>query len=273
MIEWQKNVEKGIGPILLRGEMKRIIFIAFALAFILAATACSPTKEELATQAAVHSSQTATLWTPTATFTQPATRTATPTKTPVPSNTLAPTDTPAPIDTPTTQLTRKPVDKSIPEKSGFTTQQPETGRYYEENGAANFSYIPPKGWKQATQTAGKIAGWLGPTQTGGMICGLGFTVEEKDISAGELVRQALTDMPDDGTITLVEEAPFVTLAGVDAHKIIIRGKMGESDLLVGSYVFSQNGYLIITVYIRLADQNPEQDAIIEESLVTLRFEE
>jgi hypothetical protein len=82
----------------------------------------------------------------------------------------------------------------------------------------------------------------------------------------------LKDMPDDGSFEILKSGVFPTLSGADAYRIIILGHMGATDMVVGAYMFSQDGYLLTGAYMRLAEENPEQDALVDASLATLRFE-
>jgi hypothetical protein len=118
-----------------------------------------------------------------------------------------------------------------------------------------------------------LTGWLGPVQSGGMKCLMGLTIAADSKYAKEAAQEALSQIPKDQMdIEILDEGEFSTQTGVEAYRIIMRVTTQSATMIFGVYMFSQDGYLISTSYYRLADENPEQDAIIEESMKTIQFE-
>ncbi|MGB7537373.1 MAG: hypothetical protein WBM17_02425 [Anaerolineales bacterium] len=104
---------------------KKAVF-ATGLALFAASLACTnPITSYFSTRTAVMQTATATMWTPTPTFTP--TLTSTPTSTPTPT-----------------------VDPRY---------------YFETAGRVNFSYIPPDGWKKLSVDGTDLRGWSGPGDT------------------------------------------------------------------------------------------------------------
>jgi hypothetical protein len=189
----------------------------------------------------------------------------TPTKTPVIIITLRPTDF--------VIRTADSSDQSTPATTLYVLPELRDGRFYEEFGLVTFSYVPPVDWMGIPATATALTSWLGPQQSGGMRCLIGFSVSESTKTANEAAAEALSQMPGgQADVKILSEGEFTTQAGGDAYKIIMQAATENADLIFGVYMFSKDGYLISTFYFRLAAENPEQDAVIERSMKTVRFE-
>jgi hypothetical protein len=250
--------------------LKLFIRLIVLVGFIALVSACGPARETLATEVTQASLESTPSWTPTAKSTQSATRTLALILSS--EKTVAPTETPAATETPVLGTTPDPAAATKPSEVAQTPELQEIGRFFEKNASRPFSYVPPEGWSPSSQTEGKMTSWSGPLQSSGMKCVLGFQIEKKDQSASAYAEDMISQLPADGSVTLVDSGEFATLSGVDAYKLILAGTMGETELLFGVYIFSYNGDVVTAPYMRLSAENAEQDALIDQSLKTFRFE-
>lgn len=147
-------------------------------------------------------------------------------------------------------------------------------RYFEESGLVAFSYIPPEGWMAMPDKQTGLTGWLGPLQSGGSRCQMGFFATESTATSKEAAQEAMNRMSgaEEEDVEMLADEGFSTQSDLDAYRVILRAETEEADVVFGMYLFSEDGYVISTFYFRLADDNPEQDAIIERSMETMRFE-
>jgi len=251
--------------------MKKTVILITVLLLVIG-SGCGPTVDNQTTQTAFAAEVTDAAWEAFPTDTVIPTRTSTPTKTPKPTRTMEPTETVGQSATQAPEPTAKPTPGATKTAITANSIQAEAGRFFEDNGPLDYSYIPPEGWIKSPDSEGQLAGWLGPSQTGGIQCVMAFNLSKADSTASEAGEEALKDMPEDGSFEILENGVFPTLSGVDAYRIIILGHMGSIEMIVGAYMFSQDGYLLTTAYMRLAGENPEQDALVDASLATLRFE-
>jgi hypothetical protein len=247
-----------------------------AAALWLASMACSnPIQSYYATRDSNRSTATATMWTPTPsktntprptrTHTPTVTQTRTPTNTPTP----VPTDTPFPTDTPEEGSGTPP-----PMHQGTQTTTPSSNqnRYVETAGLTKFSYVPPAGWKKVPASGGSLTSWAGPTQKGGMVCMLIFTVLKSNLSAEQAAQQAMDSVSTAEGMKITSKGKFTTDEGLEGYKIVIVASSQGTNLQMVMYFFQKRGYVIESAYLRLVEQNKEQDVIVDISMKTLRYE-
>ena len=208
--------------------------LAVVFLLILASMACTnPITSYFSTRTAVMETATATMWTPTPTNTRTFTPTFTPTKTP--TRTLTPTS---------------------------------DNRFYEKGAAIQFSYVPPEGWTKSKGSTGTTS-WSGP---GGVQ--LTFIVQASSWDAAFAGAQ----MEDAMKATfpgykLVEEGVFSPDSGLDAYRFAFSAPYQGVTLYFEVYVFSGSGYLVEGLYLRSNTSNQDQDAVIMDTMMTMRFEE
>jgi hypothetical protein len=248
-----------------------------AAALWLAFTACSnPIQDYISTRDSNRRTATATMWTPTSTNTntprpmrtRTATSTQTFTATVTPSPT--PTDTPFPTDTPQEGSETAPPGMRIPSITAtFSSNQ---DRYIETAGLTKFSYVPPIGWKKVPGSGSTLTSWKGPEQKADTNCMLLFMVLPSDKTASEFAKSMLDSLTSTEGNKVVSQAKFVNNAGLDAYKVVMTVSSQEENGQIVMYFFQKRGYIIMGVYGRLVGLNPEQDAIVDASLKTLRYE-
>jgi hypothetical protein len=208
---------------------------AFTMVFVLflASLSCTnPIVRYFSTRTAVMETATATMWTPTPTNTPTSTPTQTPTKTP--TNTLTPTP---------------------------------DNRFYEKGGAIEYSYIPPTGWRKSMGADG-LYEWQGKGDTI-----LTFNIQEDSMdaaAAGALMentlKSALTGF------VLVDEGVFSPDSGLDSYRFSFTADFQGVTVYGELYAFSGSDYLVEGLYLRSDVSNQNQDPLVKESLLTMRFE-
>jgi hypothetical protein len=249
-----------------------------AAALWLASIACNnPIHSYYATRDSNRSTSTATMWTPTPTDTNTPrpTRTRTPTVTQTRTRTKTPT--PLPTDTPFPTDTLEAVSgTSLPPGMRATTQtwtpSSNQNRFIETAGLTKFSYVPPAGWKKVPASGGNLTSWTGPTQTGGMVCMLIFTVLKSNLSAEQAAQEAIDSVSTAEGMRIISKGKFTTDEGLDGYKIVIVASNQGTNIQMVMYFFQKRGYVIESAYLRLVEQNKEQDAIVGASMKTLRYE-
>lgn len=248
-----------------------------AAALWLAFMACSnPIQDYISTRDSNRRTATATMWTPTFTNTNTPrpTRTRTPTSTQTFTATVTPsptpTDTPFPTDTPQEGLetTSTGMHLSTPTATPFSNQK----RFIETAGFTKFSYIPPAGWKKVTSAGKTLTSWTGPTQTGKMICMLLFSVVQSDDTAEVAAQKVLDSASKTKGMKISSKGKFANDDGLDAYKIVLIASSEGTNLQMVMYFFQKRGYLVEGAFVRIAELNKEQDAIVDASLKTLRYE-
>jgi hypothetical protein len=249
-----------------------------AAALWLASMACSnPIQSYYATRDSNRSTATATMWTltpsktntprPTRTRTPTVTQTHTRTKTPTP----VPTDTPFPTDT-LEEGSGTPLPPGMHQTTHTWTPSSSQNRYVETAGLTKFSYVPPVGWKKVPASGSNLTSWAGPTQTGGMVCVLVFLTVKSNDSAEQFAKKDLASLTSNSSVKIISQGKFVNDDGIDAYKAVIVISSQGTNLQMVMYYFQKRGYLVAGGYMRLVDQNKEQDAIVDASLRTLRYE-
>jgi len=146
-------------------------------------------------------------------------------------------------------------------------------RYFEKHGDVIFSYVPPAGWKIVPGWGYVPASWEGPTQQGVFfVCYLNFMIGESDESEADAAKRTLDSSSIPSEIRIVSQGKFTNDAGLDAYRAVIIGSHQGTNTLVILYFFQNRGYLIMARYGRLVEKNEEQDAIVDASMKTLRYE-
>jgi hypothetical protein len=248
------------------------------LVLLVASLACSnPIQGYLATRASGRETATAGMFTLTATETNTRrpTRTSTPSATASPSrtktNTLVPSDTLFPSDTPTVGSgTVPPPGMGIVTKTGAPSL---TGtRFVETAGLTKFSYIPPSGWLEEPSSGGNLTRWNLPTQKGSMACTLAFNIYKSNSTSSEYAKEMLKGVSSTKGMRIISQGKFINDAGLDAYKFVLVLSAQGSNVQMGVYLFQNRGYVILGGYARMVDEYKEQDAVVDASLKTLRYE-
>ncbi len=182
------------------------------------------------------STQTATMWTPT------------------PTNTPTPTLTPTPTNTPTATLT--------------PTVDPRY--YFETAGRADFSYIPPDGWRKLTIDGTDLRGWSGPGDTE-----LGFFDMKWDDSAEDAASDTAAEFEavfdnyqDEGDGVLDLES------GVDNYWFAFSGSLQGYDVFITMFYFADgDNTAVYAMYFRTPGDDEDQDDVVFESMSSFQFDE
>jgi len=248
------------------------------LVLLMVSLACSnPIQNYLSARDSARSTATATMYTasPTSTNTRRPIRTrtpsATPTQTRIKTNTPRPTNTPLPIDTITEGLGTLPAP-AIRTVAPTGPALVEPNRFIETAGLTKFSYVPPSGWKKVPASKSNLTSWQGPTQTGGVACVLVFNVAQSDLSAAEAAKGLLDSLTAGGGVKIISQGKFINDAGLDAYRLVMVISSQGQNLQLTVFVIQKRGFLIESVYLRLAEQNREQDPIVDQSQKTVQFE-
>jgi hypothetical protein len=211
---------------------KTPLVFVFAM-FVIASLSCTnPITRYFSTQTAVMETATATMWTPT------------------PTNTPTSTPTPTPTQTPTSTLTPTP-----------------DNRFYEKGGGIEYSYIPPTGWRKSAGATG-LTQWEGEGTTV-----LSFNVQESSQDAAwaaatmeDALKAGLT------SFVVTEEDVFSPESGLDAYRFAFTAKYQGIAVFGEMFVFSGSGYLVEALYLRPDGSDEAEDALVIESMMTMRFE-
>jgi len=147
-------------------------------------------------------------------------------------------------------------------------------RFYEMNGPVQFSYVPPVGWTIHPSVQSGLATLLGPKQSEGVMMTMMFTITTDDRTAEDFTQGFMAQLSENQIdITTLEEGVYSTQAGGDAYRIKFQAITPTDTAVIEYFVFTNSGFVITAGYSRLANEDPEQDTIIEESMATLRFEQ
>jgi hypothetical protein len=219
------------------------------LTFLL--SACGPSPEQQATLTSTAQTATAAAWTPTPTTTSTPTYTPSPTLTETPTPTLTPTATASP--TSTSSLT--------------PTQDPN--RYYPPDNS--FSILIPDGWR-IVDLGIAYPGLLGPLVDG---------ISQNVVFVSETYGFPLafyTALLQDKIITNVESLTSIsedfltTSSGLDYFRWVTERTVQSTRLRQIYYIFENGDFKLTIIYTRQSGEAPEQDAIIADSLDSIRFE-
>jgi hypothetical protein len=234
-------------------------------------------QDYFATQESNRITAAATMFTsiPTETNTRRPTRTTTPsitpTQPPTKTKTLRPTSTPITTATLGKGSGSPPAPNlKTPSQTGPANIQPN--RFTETTGISKFSYIPPAGWKKIPATNKSLTSWQGPMQTGGTACLLVFNIEQSEISTAEEAKKLVESLTTGQGVKITAQGRFINDAGLDAYKMVILISSQDQNIQFVIYLFHSRGFLITAGYIRIAEQNKEQDAVVEQSMKTLKYE-
>jgi hypothetical protein len=212
---------------------KAVLAVVFLL--FLASMACNnPITSYFSTRTAVMETATATMWTPTPTNTPTPTITATPTKTKTPTHTPSPTP---------------------------------DNRFYEKGGAIEFSYVSPIGWRKGDITNG-LNSWYGKGVTV-----LSFVMVKSNLDAATTGAAAEDGMkPAFPGYKFIDEGVFSPDSGLDAFWFSFTAPSQGVTLYIKLYIFSGSGYILDGYYIRPDGLYEDQDTLVEDSMMTMRFE-
>jgi hypothetical protein len=152
------------------------------------------------------------------------------------------------------------------------TGPPGMDRFIETAGLVPFSYVPPQGWTLVPDSGSVLTSWTGPVQQADIACALLFNLEASDKTAEESAAEVLAPLQGQQDTEIVSQGRFQTNSGLDAYKVVIINNSPEYNILMMVYFFHDNGYVIMAGYMRLKESNADQDAIIEQSMKTMRFE-
>ncbi len=205
---------------------------AFAMLVIGSLSCTNPIARYYSTRTAVMETATATMWTPT------------PTNTPTPTPTLTPTQTPTDTLTPTPD-----------------------NRFYEKGGDIEFSYIPPTNWRKSVGSSG-LTQWEGKGTTL-----LTFIVQESSqdaASAGVMMEATLKTALSSFVVT--NEDVFSPDSGLDAYRFAFTANYQGIAVFGELFIFSGSGFLVEGLYLRPDSSDETQDALVFDSMITMRFE-
>ncbi|MBN2085560.1 MAG: hypothetical protein JW748_10090 [Anaerolineales bacterium] len=215
---------------------KKAVFAA-GLVLFAASLACSnPITNYFSTKTAVMETATATMWTPTPTNT--------PTITPTPTSTSTPTATMTP------------------------TVDPR--RYFETEGRADFSYIPPDGWRKLTVDGTDMRGWSGPGDTELGIFDMRWNDSAED-AAYEMASEfenIFDNYQEEGDGVLDLES------GDDNAWFAFSGSLQGYKVFITMYFFVDgDGTAVYAMYFRTPDNDEDQDEVVLESMSSFQFED
>ena len=218
---------------------KAVLAVGFMLLAALIACDSNPIMLYLLTRTAMMQTATATMWTPT------------------------PTDTPTPTFTPTNTLTNTPTN--TPTNTITPTPDP---RYYETEGRVDFSYIPPKGWKKSNIEGSDLQGWSGPGDTQ-----LAFFDDHYTGSAADFTAETLEDLKTVFEISVKDEGELDLDSGVENYWIALTMSYeGDSAFFVMYFFSDGDDNIVFAMYGRILDEDEDQDAVVEDSMMTFRFD-
>jgi hypothetical protein len=248
------------------------------LALMVASLACSnPIQSYFSTQAANRDTATAAMFTLTATETntrrptRTGTPSITPTRTRTKTKTLASTDTPLPMDTLADGSGTAPAP-AMRTKSQTGPAFIQPNRFIETAGLTKFSYVPPSDWEKVPASGGDLTNWNLPSPKGAVACTLAFSTIKSNSTASEYAKILLDGLSNTEGIRLLSQGKFVNDGGLDAYKLVVVLSSQGSNVQIAVYLFQKRGYLIMGAYGRLTEQSKEQDAIVDASLRTIRYE-
>jgi hypothetical protein len=207
--------------------------LAVAFALFLASMSCTnPIASYFSTRTAVMETATATMWTPTPTNTSTSTPTQTPTKTP--TRTLTPTP---------------------------------DNRFYETGGEINYSYVPPTGWRKSKGTNGLYT-WKGAGDTE-----VDFVLVQNSLDATLAATTAEAALKSElSGYSLINEGAFYPDSGIDAYLFTFTADYSGSTFHFECYIFAQDGYILEALYGRSDGLYANQDNLVTDSMMTIRFD-
>lgn len=185
--------------------------------------------------------------------------------------------TKTPTDTPTTTLTNTPTETltSTPTITPTPTDTPihcamVNSRFIDTSGSINFSYVPPAGWKQAPSNLGGCTGWNGP---GGSVATLDFEGISGNGGSAAAFGQAFVEKLGENAegLNVIAAEPFQTDSGIDSYRVIYELEMSGYKWHSDTYFFSDQGYFVIGMYMRMADYSEELDAKVEACMMTVEI--
>jgi hypothetical protein len=213
--------------------------------------ACGPSPEQQATMTATAMTATAAAWTPT------------PSNTPSPT----PTDTSTPTETPTPTNTSTPTQ--TPTKTATPTQTLDPNYYYAPD--LTYSFIAPEDW-QPQDVGLKYPALFGPT-VGDFNLNLVIAQEETGFPmafySATIQDSFIKLFPD---IVQISEEFLTTNAGKDYFRWEITYTQNSVKVHQVLYFFESGDWTLMIAYTRPADQGSEYDAVVEESMKTVRYE-
>jgi hypothetical protein len=215
---------------------KKAVLSAGLVLFAASLACTNPITSYFSTQTAVMQTATATMWTPTPTNT--------PTITPTPTSTNTPTNTPSP------------------------TKDPRY--YFETAGRANFSYMPPKGWKKLTVSGTDLRGWSGPGSANLGFFDMDINSSAADVASGmETQFRALF-----GNFKSQGDGVLDLESGVDNAWFSFTGSLQGTNFFVTMYFFvNGSDTAVYGMYFRMPGANEDQDSVVLDSMNSFRFDE
>ena len=148
----------------------------------------------------------------------------------------------------------------------FTPTNTPDPRYYETDGPVDFSYVPPKGWKK--DTGEDLMAWQGPGDTN-----LYFFSDELDYSAKEMVLLVTTYYESEYGAKCSNKGSFSTDEDLDAAWAVCTISASDGTIRIAEYMFTDDhGSFVEATYLRVDDEDEDQDDVVEDCLSTLRFD-
>jgi len=167
-----------------------------------------------------------------------------------PTNTPTSTPTKTPTHTPTNTLTPTP-----------------DNRFTEAGAGIKYSYVPPTGWTKSKDTNGLYL-WRGPGNTE-----LTFSVSQLDTTAAAFGGALETGMQSQFTAyKLIDKGAFSPDSGLDAYRFAFTSEFQGVKMRIEAFVFCGSGYVVSGFYFRPEASNEDQDALVKESMMTMRFD-
>ncbi len=223
----------------------KIYHLLVGISLLLALVACGPSPEQQATMTATAMTATAAAWTPTPT----STNTPTPTVTPTPTPTATPTNTPTVTPTPTIT--------------------PDPSRYYAAD--KTFSFVLPTGWVEK-KVGLEYPALFGP-QYETYTLNLVMLEEESSFPmafyAAQIQDSSKKLIPN---IKQISEDFLTTEDGKDYFRWAFNSTQYGNYMQQVYYIFESDNWKLSIVYSRPANQGAENDAIIDTTMKTVRFE-
>ncbi len=140
-----------------------------------------------------------------------------------------------------------------------------------KSGSIEFSYIPPRGWKEYDISGSEYKGW-----ENGEFATLGFYALESEWNSAEegkeLIQGGVKFLYKD--FTIIDEGIFDPIIKNDAYFVTFTGEINALPHYVKYYFFRAEKFIVYANYSRLVDKDQELDYSIEECMktVSLLFE-
>ncbi len=223
----------------------KLVYSRLIFCLLLGLVACAPSRDLQAMMTAAPMTATAAAWTPTPTATI----------SPTPTVTLTPTNTSTPTSTPTVTPTLTPT--------------PDPNRYYAED--HSFSMARLEGWKP-TNVGLEYESLIGP-RSENFSQNLIIVEEKNPYDKYQFATQMLNNIaqyyPD---LTLISEDSLVTDGGKGYLRLVVEFTMQGYKVRQFQYVFESGGWKLNITYTRLTIQGPENDALVDAAMKTVKFE-